>query len=134
MFFHCHILAHEEMDMMHPMIFAMPPVAPSNLTRTGQSGPLRVNLTWRDNSRNETGWKVQRGPAGTGPWTTIASLPSSTGPEVGLTIAYSDTAVTSGTTYYYRVLATNLVGDTALANFPTISVDSAPTAAVSITV
>ncbi len=31
---HCHILSHEEMDMMRPQTLALPPVAPSNLTNT----------------------------------------------------------------------------------------------------
>ena len=31
---HCHILSHEEMDMMRPQSLVLPPVAPSNLTNT----------------------------------------------------------------------------------------------------
>ncbi len=58
---HCHILGHEENDMMRPMVFQAPPPAPSNLTAapdpviTGQ-----VNLSWQDNSVNETSFTVQR--------------------------------------------------------------------------
>ena len=29
---HCHILSHEEMDMMRPQTLAMPPVTPDGLT------------------------------------------------------------------------------------------------------
>ncbi len=44
---HCHILSHEEMDMMHALSFAMPPLAPSNLAATYfNSGPRRVALSW----------------------------------------------------------------------------------------
>ena len=28
---HCHILSHEEMDMMRPVLVAMPPIAPDGL-------------------------------------------------------------------------------------------------------
>ena len=40
---HCHILSHEEMDMMRPQSLVLPPVAPSNLTSTLSSagGNLR---------------------------------------------------------------------------------------------
>ena len=31
---HCHILSHEEMDMMHSLVFAVPPKAPTGLTAT----------------------------------------------------------------------------------------------------
>ena len=42
---HCHILSHEEMDMMHSLVFAVPPKAPSGLTATAV-GPTAVNLAW----------------------------------------------------------------------------------------
>jgi FtsP/CotA-like multicopper oxidase with cupredoxin domain len=32
--YHCHILSHEEMDMMRPITVAMPPVKPTGLTNT----------------------------------------------------------------------------------------------------
>ena len=35
---HCHILSHEEMDMMRPQTLALPPVAPSNLVATLSGG------------------------------------------------------------------------------------------------
>ena len=47
---HCHILAHEEMDMMHSLVFAVPPKAPSNLALSVQGS--RATLTWNDNSVN----------------------------------------------------------------------------------
>ena len=31
---HCHILGHEENDMMRPIVFKVPPEAPSNLVAT----------------------------------------------------------------------------------------------------
>ena len=55
---HCHILAHEEMDMMHSLVFAVPPKAPTNLAVTVQGS--KATLTWTDNSINETGFTIQR--------------------------------------------------------------------------
>ena len=59
---HCHILSHEEMDMMHALAFAVAPKAPSNLmaVATGTGAGRQVNLTWTDNSLNETGFTIQR--------------------------------------------------------------------------
>ena len=37
--YHCHILSHEEMDMMHSLVFAVPPKAPSGLGATVNGPP-----------------------------------------------------------------------------------------------
>ena len=132
---HCHILAHEEMDMMHATSFGVPPAAPSNLTRNVLSGPARVALSWQDNSINETDWLIQRASLAAGPWTTIATVTSTTGAVTGGTITYTDTTVAAATTYFYRVVAANVVGDTTIypapsIGFPTISVESTPSGTV----
>ena len=58
---HCHILGHEENDMMRPIVFQVPPPAPSNLTvALDPNTPGNVVLSWTDNSANETGFTVQR--------------------------------------------------------------------------
>ncbi len=57
---HCHILSHEEMDMMHAMSFATKPKAPSTLTGTRFVGPNRINLTWVNNSLGATGYRIER--------------------------------------------------------------------------
>jgi hypothetical protein len=54
---HCHLLGHEEMDMMHAQVFAVAPEAPTNLVVTVGSP---VTLTWVDNSISETGFTIQR--------------------------------------------------------------------------
>ena len=104
---HCHLLGHEENDMMRPMILAVAPIAPSNLlaTRAGAGASQRVVLTWRDASANETGFTVQRAISAAGPWVTIAALPAAA-------VTYTDTRVARRTTYYYRVIANNMVGYT----------------------
>ena len=71
---HCHILSHEEMDMMRPQSAAVPPIAPTGLTATLGAGG--VGLSWADNSKNETGFVVRRALAAGGPWTDVATVAS----------------------------------------------------------
>jgi len=101
---HCHILAHEEMDMMHSLAFAIPPKAPTGL---GVAVPKKdAILTWVDNSTNETGFTIQRA-------LDSAFATGLTTFTVGPNVAtYTDTTLAKNTTYFYRVFATNLVGDT----------------------
>lgn len=117
--YHCHILAHEEMDMMHSLVIAVPPKAPTNLVAKvlGPTFNRHVLLTWVDNSLNETSSTIQRSANITGPWTTLATLPS------GAT-TYTDVIGYTNTLYYYRVFASNTVGDTDTPGFPTMTVDS----------
>ena len=112
---HCHLLGHEENDMMRPMVGAIPPEAPSNLVATLSGGA--VKLTWKDNSLNETAFIVQR-MNGTGVWTTLATLPAAAGS--GTTVTYSDTSYkANGIPYSYRVLARDVVGSTQASGFTT---------------
>ncbi len=128
---HCHILSHEEMDMMHSLTLAVAPKAPSNVTlvRQGTGNNQRVVVSWLDNSTNESGFSVQRSTTPVnGPWVTFAA-PS--GPGSGTTLSYTDTTVGRRTWYYYRVMASNLVGDTQVfagpaVGFPTVQADSVP--------
>jgi FtsP/CotA-like multicopper oxidase with cupredoxin domain len=58
---HCHILGHEENDMMRPIIYQVPPAAPSNLVAANDLNTSgQVNLSFSDNSASETGFVVQR--------------------------------------------------------------------------
>jgi FtsP/CotA-like multicopper oxidase with cupredoxin domain len=118
---HCHILAHEEMDAMRSIAVAVPPRAPSNLVVTTRA--RSATLTWTDNSISETGFTVQRAyDAGF----TAGLVTVNVGPNV---TSYTDTTFRRGNTYYYRVFATNTVGDTTVypnANgFPTLTAESA---------
>ncbi len=124
---HCHILGHEEMMIMRPMAIVVTPNAPSNLTAVGSN--RNVKLTWTDNSTDETNWTIQRATNASGPWTTIAILPSTTGPSKGTKVIYNDPTVASNTKYYYSVLATNIVGDTTAypppaVGYPNMTADS----------
>ncbi|TAK33725.1 MAG: hypothetical protein EPO21_12010 [Chloroflexota bacterium] len=123
--YHCHLLAHEEFDMMHSVVLAFPPNAPSNL-KAAVSGN-RATLTWSDNSIDETGFTIQRA-ADAGFTTGVVS--STVASNV---TTYADT-ITPGQPYFYRVVANNMVGDTwdytdpnlnEGASFPHFSADSA---------
>ncbi len=83
------------------------PAAPSSLAATATSSS-QINLTWSDNSSNETGFEVDRSTNGT-TWTQITTT------AAGAT-GYSATGLTASTLYYFRVRATNTVGDSANSN------------------
>lgn len=123
--YHCHLLAHEEMDMMHGVVIAAPPSKPTGLTVTLQGS--RANLRWTDVT-NETGYTIQRA---TNAGFTTGLVTYKVGANTTTFLAPGN--LKKGTTYYYRVLATNTVGDTMTPNFPTMTVDSTPSSTVSIT-
>jgi hypothetical protein len=118
---HCHILAHEEMDMMHTLVFAVPPKPPTltGYTVTGNGNNKRVTLTWVDNSQKEAGFTVQRA-SDVNFKTGLRTF--AVGPNV---LTYQDSTVANNTAYWYRVFATGgTVGDTQTAGFPTMFADS----------
>ena len=129
--YHCHILSHEEMDMMHTMAAAVTPKTPTGLTAVQSgTGSKKVNtLNWNDNAANETNYLVQRSATSSGPWTTIATLPAdNTATPVART--YVDKIGNTSNAYYYQVVAINTVGDTQTTGFPTITQESAPSNSV----
>jgi hypothetical protein len=81
-----------------------PPAAPSNLVATSISSS-EIDLTWTDNSGNETGFIVERTTDQVNWAALIATAANAT--------SYSDTSCASSTQYYYRVRATNAGGDSA---------------------
>jgi fibronectin type 3 domain-containing protein len=102
-----------------------PPTAPSGLTATAVSS-AQINLTWVDNSNNETGFKIERSTDGVN-FTQIALISG------GLT-AYSSTGLTASTQYTFRVRATNTAGDSGYSNTkaattsaPAVTTPTAPT-------
>ncbi len=135
---HCHLLGHEENIMMRSMAIVVTPNAPSNLNVTvaGTGNKQTATLTWTDNSTNEINWIVQRATTATGPWTTI-TVPSLTGPGTGK-VTYVDSPLAGKTTYYYQVIATNIVGDTTVyaapaIGYPNAAVNSAPSNTANVT-
>jgi FtsP/CotA-like multicopper oxidase with cupredoxin domain len=111
--YHCHILSHEEMDMMRPMAVAVPPAIPSGLAWTYNNGltPAALTLTWNDNSINETAFVVQRSTA-EGPWVDLGTDASPLDqPNTHGVRSYQDTTFPlDSNVYFYRVVAKNTVG------------------------
>jgi hypothetical protein len=84
------------------------PAIPTNLTATAVSG-RQINLSWRDNSTNEQGFKIQRKTGAAGTWAQIATV----GPNVR---TYPNAGLAAVTAYYYRVCAYNAAGDSNWSN------------------
>lgn len=83
------------------------PKSPSNLTATAVSA-AQINLTWKDNSTIETGYRVEQ-KVGTAGYTTIATLGANA-------TGYSNSGLKPATPYFYRVVATNLRGNSTYSN------------------
>jgi len=79
-----------------------PPVAPSGLTANAR-GKAKIALNWTDNSYNEDGFKIYRGSA-----PDTLSHHDTVGPN---TSSYVDNQVNSKTTYFYKVCAYNIEGE-----------------------
>jgi fibronectin type 3 domain-containing protein len=76
------------------------PIPPAPATLSASAGNGEVTLSWAA-STGATGYNVLRGTTSGGPYTTIGTTAQ---------IAYTDSAVTNGNTYYYVVQATNSGG------------------------
>ena len=127
---HCHILSHEEMDMMRPIVFnvarALPAIPVLNAARVG----AQVNLTWTDatpaaafatlgNPANEVGFRIERATGATGAFVALSNAPANT-------TSYNDTTAVSNLMYSYRVVAYNAAGDAASNTVIVVSLPSAP--------
>jgi hypothetical protein len=87
--------------------FADIPADPSDLTATAVSCD-QIDLTWTDNSDNETSFKIERSTDGTN----FSQIDS-----VGADITnYSDITAAESTAYWYRVRASNADGDSGYSN------------------
>jgi FtsP/CotA-like multicopper oxidase with cupredoxin domain len=112
--YHCHILSHEEMDMMRPVLLALPPKASGAPTFvvSGNGNNTRLTLSWVDNSITETSFIVQR-QSNAGAWTTLSTIDRSLAAPntTGQVLTYADTTFRwNSTLYSYRVIARNTVG------------------------
>ena len=87
--YHCHLLSHEEHDMMRPISFAVAPKNAPTLARSG-AGP-KADLIITDHSFNETDFIIERSVNG-GPWTVIADVPTGTGTTTGTSVGNTTSA------------------------------------------
>ena len=80
------------------------PLVPNNLSLTVTNN-ASVSVSWKDNSDNETGFRVQRRNTGGSDtdWVSVAELGSNTS-------NYADASVVMGSSYDYRVQAFNAAG------------------------
>ncbi len=85
-----------------------PPAAPSALDAVSVS-TSRIDLSWADNSSNETGFYVQRSPNGIDGWSLVNTVGANTE-------AWSNTGLPLSTLYYYRVQAYNDDGPSPYSN------------------
>lgn len=140
---HCHILEHEDQgamgwadviggegppvfpagfaytDYIPPVILpGNPPAAPSNLAASAASSS-QIDLTWSDNSNNETLFNIQRSTDGSS-----FSFHASVTANVN---SYSDTGLGANTPYWYQVNAENLDGGSAFSNVATATTLTATT-------
>lgn len=94
------------------------PGPPSNLIATAISYS-QIDLTWQDNSEDETGFYIYR--KNTNSYSNIANIEANT-------TFYNDTGLSPGTTYSYKVCAYNNGGESESSNEVTITTPGEPTA------
>lgn len=102
--------ASENSTYSNTATIAVTPATPANLTASSFSA-TRIDLDW-DDVTGETGYRVDRS-ANNATWVTLTSL------GAGVS-AFSNTELTAGTKYYYRVVALSAAGN----SLPTASVNS----------
>ena len=118
---HCHILSHEENDMMRPIKFtvttALPAVPVLTVTTAGGN-----TLSWTDatpaatsigNAANEVGFQIQRAGI-TGAFTVLGKVPANK-------TTFIDGTATAGTVYRYVVNSFNNKGTSANSNIVTVT-------------
>jgi FtsP/CotA-like multicopper oxidase with cupredoxin domain len=118
---HCHLLGHEENDMMRPVVFGVSPAAPTSLTVTASGGAA---LKWTNNAvwPAATSFTVQRSTNAsfTAGLTTFAGLAGPT--------SYTDTTGAANTLYFYRVRAENSVSYSQWSNVVSLATGTLPNA------
>jgi len=138
---HCHILGHEENDMMRAMILAVAPTAPTVTAAPGTSkGTINLTLAAAATPTTAvpTGFTIQRATTATGPWTTVGTVAGALDAAgTTATASFTDTGRSSKTTYFYRVVSNNRVGYTQVyarpaVGYPNTSADSAAVTASAV--
>jgi hypothetical protein len=87
------------------------PAIPSNLAASTVS-QTQIRLTWQDNAGDENGYLIYRTPNGMGLWTEVAT----TGPNQA---TYTDSNLSPGTFYNYKIRSYNAVGKSPQSNVTT---------------
>ncbi len=101
---HCHLLGHEENDMMREQVFQVPPQTPVGLKAVASAnGNL---LTFTDMSLSEAGFNVQRADDALFS-SNVTTLNAAIGANQGWNspVSWTDATATKGHSYFYRVQA-----------------------------
>ena len=119
---HCHILGHEENDMMRPIKFDVPKTLPDAPVLSVASGATGLHLSWTDGTplnipygspgsswgspKGEIGYRIERATVGgsVGPYSVLSTA-------LANVTSYVDTTASNGVTYSYKVTAYNQAGD-----------------------
>lgn len=108
--------------------YASAPTAPTNLTATAAS-TSSVQLTWTDNSNNETQFIIERRIGSNGTWVQAGSRGANAN-------TFLDEGLAAGTQYQYRVAAANAAGASSYSNIAsatTTGTSSAPAVPTGLT-
>ena len=85
------------------------PITPGTLSANAISS-TQVNLSWADNSTNETGFEIERSTGDNSSYSSIATT------AAGVTTYQDNGNLSAATTYYYRVRAVNATGASGYSN------------------
>ncbi len=84
------------------------PPAPGNLSAAAAS-TSQINLSWSDNSANETGFDLESATSASGPWAPLASVNANA-------TSYAAAGLSANQTYHFRAHAKNAEGDSPYSN------------------
>lgn len=101
------------------------PAAPSQLAATSPSSQ-QVDLSWKDNSNNESGFKIERSSSVSGPFTTSTGAFGLIQTTIDNVTTFSDLNLLPSTQYYYRISATNSTGDSVATSSVSVTTGAAP--------
>jgi hypothetical protein len=94
-----------------------PPLPPTDLAATTH-GFTSIDLRWVDNALNESGFRLDRAANDTfSSALVMVRIPKNA-------VSYTDTPVTDGATYYYRLCAVNAGGTSAVSNTMSVTTPS----------
>ncbi|MBT8062987.1 MAG: fibronectin type III domain-containing protein [Gammaproteobacteria bacterium] len=101
-----------------------PPAAPTGLGVSGTTDDS-ISLSWMHPSSDETGFELERAPAGSGSWAQVAT--PSGGAE-----SFVDGGLPASTAFDYRLRAVNAGGASAWSNIATGTTDAPPPSAINL--
>lgn len=102
------ILTGGRLNAYNAALYSVPLNAPSGLNAAAASSS-GINLTWADNSNNETGFRIERKTGDGGTYSEITA--------VGANVTgYDDAGLNPATLYYYRIKAYNPAGSSGYSN------------------